>query len=505
MRGLRARLHPRGDGRLVALVAWDVVAPIDQLVWQVLLPDVVALEVVRELVADADAVRLHPAIARCPQVHRDVERSELEHVGHRRAIRPPDGVRLRRRRDVGRRLGQRVLGLGQPDPVERRGRRHGDLEGPRIRVPDVLGRADDQPPGDEPRVLTGGDHRREPVQRRVRIVAAEALDERRDGVVVPVAGPVVGEDALLGGRLDVLESRGDVAGRVADALVGGEGGRTLEDVQGRSRVATGERHQMLEGVVAEGDPAVRTERAGQAAVRVDERAADDGRDLVVGQRLEPPHAHPRQQRGVHLEVGVLGRRPDQGDGAVLDVRQQRVLLRLVEPVDLVEEEDRAGAMQGQPVLRLGDRGPDLDHAGHDRRQRDEMGADRVGQQSREARLARPRRAPQQGRGQVATGHAAAERSAFADEVALPDELLEAARAHARGERLALGRGMEERLGLGAGRAAGGGHGPMVARRAARPAGQMAELPVSCVMAQIASMRMINPPPMSVMRRTSRPT
>ena len=56
-----------------------------------------------------------------------------------------------------------------------------------------------------------------------------------------------------------------------------------------------------------------------------------------------------------LEVGVLGRRADERDRAVLDVRQQRVLLGLVEAMDLVEEEDRARAVQGEPVLRLGDR------------------------------------------------------------------------------------------------------------------------------------------------------
>jgi hypothetical protein len=51
---------------------------------------------------------------------------------------------------------------------------------------------------------------------------------------------------------------------------------------------------------------------------------------------------------------------------------------------------------------------------------------------------------------VAAGDAAAQGPALADEVLLPDELLEAARAHPRRERLALGRWLEERLGSGAG-------------------------------------------------------
>ena len=47
-----------------------------------------------------------------------------------------------------------------------------------------------------------------------------------------------------------------------------------------------------------------------------------------------------QQRRVDREERVLRRRPDQDDDAVLDVRQQHVLLGLVEAVDLVEEQDR---------------------------------------------------------------------------------------------------------------------------------------------------------------------
>ena len=99
-----------------------------------------------------------------------------------------------------------------------------------------------------------------------------------------VAGAVVGQDPLLGGGLDVLESRADTALGVADVLRLGQGGRALEHVERRARVAAGERDEVLEGVVGEGDAAVRPERAGEPALLVDERAADDRRDLVVGQR-----------------------------------------------------------------------------------------------------------------------------------------------------------------------------------------------------------------------------
>ncbi len=46
---------------------------------------------------------------------------------------------------------------------------------------------------------------------------------------------------------------------------------------------------------------------------------------------------------------------------------------------------------------------------------------------------------------MAAGDAAPERAALADEVLLANELVEASRSHARGERLLLGRRLEQRL------------------------------------------------------------
>src|SRR5687768_6802377 len=60
--GLALR-HPSRDRDLVSLVVRDVVALALQLVRQVLLRDVVALEVVGEQVADTDAVGLHAPVS----------------------------------------------------------------------------------------------------------------------------------------------------------------------------------------------------------------------------------------------------------------------------------------------------------------------------------------------------------------------------------------------------------------------------------------------------------
>ena len=147
-------------------------------------------------------------------------------VGHGCEVAPADGVALGRDREHDSGLGQGVLGLGQANPIQGLSGGHGQFKRARIGQAHVLRCQDDQTPGDESRVLAGSDHRGQPVQGRVRIVAANALDERADGVVVAVAGAVVRQSPLLGGRLDVFEPGRDVPVAVADPLrVGNRNGR----------------------------------------------------------------------------------------------------------------------------------------------------------------------------------------------------------------------------------------------------------------------------------------
>ena len=68
------------------------------------------------------------------------------------------------------------------------------------------------------RVLSGGDHRSQPVQGGVGVVAADALDEGADRVEVAVSGAVVGKRALLGGGFHVCQARRDAPVRVAEPL-----------------------------------------------------------------------------------------------------------------------------------------------------------------------------------------------------------------------------------------------------------------------------------------------
>ena len=108
------------------------------------------------------------------------------------------------------------------------------------------------------------------------------------------------------------------------------------------------------------------------ALRVGQRLPGDREQVRVVEGLELEDARAADQRLVDLEVRVFRRGADQDDRAVLDPRQQRVLLRLVEAVHLVDEEDRALAELAAALLRLGDSRADVGDAGQHRVDRDEV-------------------------------------------------------------------------------------------------------------------------------------
>ena len=169
-------------------------------------------------------------------------------------------------------------------------------------------------------------------------------------------------------------------------------------------------------------------RAAEPALGVRERAVDERPDVLGRERLQHEHAGPRQQGGDHLERRVLRRRADEDHRAALDVRQERVLLRLVEAVNLVDEEQDRLAGATQLVLRVGDDLAQLLHAVQHGRERDVAYAARVGEEPRERGLARSGRAPQDQRLQASAGEQIAQDATRSEEVALADELVHACAA-----------------------------------------------------------------------------
>ena len=78
----------------------------------------------------------------------------------------------------------------------------------------VLARQDQHAPKDITRLLTGIDHLRQPIERRVRIAAAQALDEGADRINVIVALFVIQHGAALNRLFNDGKRDADDTGRV---------------------------------------------------------------------------------------------------------------------------------------------------------------------------------------------------------------------------------------------------------------------------------------------------
>ena len=244
-----------------------------------------------------------------------------------------------------------------------------------------------------------------------------------------VAGLVVEQRLALRRLGDVLgrDRRGAIRCRAAREIRG-----DLEHRVQPARIAGGRRDDLRGGLRIDRDVEL-----AEPALAIGDRARDQLRELRFVERLEPHDAAARQQRGDHAEARVLGGRADQRDRAGLDVRQQRVLLRLREPMDLVDEQQRARAELIAALRGLRDRLADLLDAGVDRRQRDELGLQRLAEQARERGLAAARRAPQQrAMGSSRPGARFDRMLAGREQVLLADQLGERAGPHPLGERLA---------------------------------------------------------------------
>ena len=203
----------------------------------------------------------------------------------------------------------------------------------------------------------------------------------------------------------------------------------LQHVQRPARVAVGQPRDRPQSGVG-GAHAARTE----SPLGIGQGRLHDRHELVLAERAQHVHAAAREQCGIHLERRILGGGPDEDDRALLDVRQKGVLLRAVETVDLVDEQDRAHPPAAALDVRLGDDLPDLLYAGQHRREGDEPRAGDARHQRGERRLARAGRPPQDHRVQVAALERGAQHAARPEQVLLADDLIERARPHPVGER-----------------------------------------------------------------------
>ncbi len=184
----------------------------------------------------------------------------------------------------------------------------------------------------------------------------------------------------------------------------------------------------------------------ETALGIAECAAQKNNNLIFGQRLQHINAAAREQRGVDFEGRIFGGGADQADAAFLDVREEGILLRFVEAVNFVDEDDGARAVLAGAVGIAHDLLDFLD-AGEHGGKLDEVGLGDAGNDLGEGGLAGARRTPEDHRSGVVALDLHAQRLARPDQVLLSNEFIERARAHAIGERAsALGAGVFRRDG-----------------------------------------------------------
>ena len=243
------------------------------------------------------------------------------------------------------------------------------------------------------------------------------------------AGLVVEERRALGGPRD----RGPVHGARSVGRLGRRRGEKLQDVERPPRVPPGQGREVQEIVLGNHDA------PGSHTPRRPDRPVEDQSEGPLGERRQRVDGAARQQGGVHLERRVLRGRADERDGAALDVGQEGVLLRSVEAVDLVHEQNRSPS-RGAPVL-LGRAHDILDllDAGKDGAELDELGPRQAGDETRQSGLPGSRRAPQDHRTDLVALDRRAQRPSRADQLVLSDELVESFGAHSIGEGRRFGR------------------------------------------------------------------
>src|SRR2546421_4238158 len=88
-----------------------------------------------------------------------------------------------------------------------------------------------------------------------------------------------------------------------------------------------------------------------------QRAIDQSLELINAERFELKNLRPGNERAVDVEKWIVSRRADQSQVSAFDVGKQNVLLRFVEVMDLVDEQNCFLTRSPDSIRRGGVRAP----------------------------------------------------------------------------------------------------------------------------------------------------
>ena len=200
--------------------------------------------------------------------------------------------------------------------------------------------------------------------------------------------------------------------------------RHFQSVERHPRVAVGNVHQMRPRLILQ----LRRQHP-QPPPLVRQRPPDDVGHRPIIQGIQREHPAAGKQRGVDLKRRVLGGSPDKSDRAILNIGQNDILLRLVETVDLVHEQDGRLPVQRLPFPRPGHRLPQVRHTRRHCAHRLKMRLRRGRNQPRQRRLPRTRRPPEQNRRHPVGRNRPPQRPVRAQNMLLSHKLGERRRPH----------------------------------------------------------------------------
>ena len=188
----------------------------------------------------------------------------------------------------------------------------------------------------------------------------------------------------------------------------------LHQVQESPPIAIGIGHQQVQCVLVQAEA-----RQRQGC----HRALGQRREVLTRQRLQRIDLRTGQQRIGHLQTWVFGGAANQNEQARLHMREQRILLRLAECVDLIDEHDRPAALRASQGLCRIDHGTDVLDARTHGRQQQKLAARDLRGQAGDGGFAHPRWAPQNEGMKAACFECQSQRPAGADQVLLAHHVL----------------------------------------------------------------------------------
>ena len=200
-----------------------------------------------------------------------------------------------------------------------------------------------------------------------------------------------------------------------------------QQIQQAAGIAIGVRHpqRQCDGVIAQ---------VGQGGVQGTD---GQGGQLFGSEAVQYIHLCSRQQGRVDLKRGVLGGRANKRHHARFHIGQQRVLLGFIKPVNLVHKQQ--GALAAQAILRgLGDGFPNLLDPRKYRRQGHTLTAKRLRHQPCQRGFADPRWPPQNHGMRRAGLKSQAQRLTRAQQMRLPNDLIQSGGAQGFGQRRGQG-------------------------------------------------------------------